>query len=68
MKAFELMHIELDKVYDECLKVLKKDGIVCINIGDATRTINKLFRLFPNSTRTIQYFLSKGFSQLPSII
>jgi DNA modification methylase len=66
--AFELMHKELDKVYDQCLQVIKNDAIICINIGDATRTINGLFRLFTNGARTVQYFLNKGFTQLPSII
>jgi len=67
-KAFELMHKELDKVYDECIKVLKEDGIICINIGDATRTINGLFQMFTNGNRTVKYFLSKGYTQLPSIV
>lgn len=67
-KAFELMHKELDKVYDECIKKLKTDGVFIINIGDATRKINNNFELFSNSTRTINYFLSKGFHLLPGII
>lgn len=66
--AFELMHKELDKVYDECIKKLKDDGVVIINIGDATRKVNNNFELFPNSTRTIHYFKSKGFHLLPGII
>lgn len=66
--AFELMHQELDKVYGECIKVLKPDGIICINIGDATRTINGFFQMYTNGNRTVKYFLSNGFTQLPSII
>lgn len=66
--AFELMHKELDRVYDEALKKLAPDGYVCINIGDATRTFNNFFSLFSNSSRTISYFNKKGFSLLPSII
>mgnify|MGYP002683806138 CR=1 FL=1 len=34
--AFELMHKELDKVWEETFRVLKNGGIACINIGDAT--------------------------------
>jgi DNA modification methylase len=30
--AFELMNKELDKVWDEVYRVLKKGGIACINI------------------------------------
>jgi len=41
--AFELMNKELDKVWDEAYRVLKNGGIACINIGDATRTINSQF-------------------------
>lgn len=38
-KAFEMMHQELDKVWKECFRVIKPGGFLCINIGDATRTI-----------------------------
>ena len=38
--AFELMHKVLDSVWDEVHRVLKRGAIACINIGDATRTIN----------------------------
>ncbi|MBD3350409.1 MAG: site-specific DNA-methyltransferase, partial [Candidatus Lokiarchaeota archaeon] len=37
MKAFLLMHKELEKTWAECLRVLKTGGTACINIGDATR-------------------------------
>lgn len=67
LKAFELMNNELFKVYKECIKVLKDDGVVCINIGDATRTTN-IFSLFPNHQKTIEFFQKNGFTQMPSII
>ena len=35
--AFELMHKELDLVWNEVYRVLSDGGIACINIGDATR-------------------------------
>lgn len=66
--AFELMNKELDKVWDECIRVAKKDGIICINIGDATRKVNGIFRLFKSSERIVSYFIKKGFMTLPSII
>ena len=44
--AFELMHQELDKVWTECYSVIKDGGLMCVNIGDATRTINKEFQLY----------------------
>ena len=66
--AFELMHQELDKVWDEVFRVTKKGAIVCINIGDATRTINGKFQLFPNHARIISSLLKNGFSNLPNIL
>lgn len=66
--AFELMHQELDKVWSECFRVLKDGGFMCINIGDATRTINKSFSLYPNHSRIIQYCISLGLTNLPNII
>jgi len=67
-KAFELMHHELDKVWLEAHRVLKDGGVACINIGDATRTINKNFSLYPNHARILNYCLNIGFDSLPFII
>lgn len=66
--AFELMHRELDKVWSECFRVLKDGGFMCINIGDATRTINKFFSLYPNHSRIIQSCIGLGLTNLPNII
>lgn len=66
--AFELMHLELDKVWAEIDRVLIPGGFVCINIGDAARTIDKEFALFPNHSRIIHAFYLLGFSNLPNII
>lgn len=66
--SFELMHMELDKIWEECFRVLKPGGIACINIGDATRTLNKNFQLFSNHARIIHKFINKGFQNLPNII
>ncbi len=66
--AFELMNKELDKTWDEVNRVLKNSGIVCINIGDATRTINENFALYTNHSRIIEYMHSLGFTSLPTII
>ena len=66
--AFELMHQELDKVWQELYRVLKPGGIACINIGDATRTFNGDFRLYTNHARIINAFLKVGFNNLPNIL
>ena len=67
-RAFELMHQELDRVWDECFRVLKNGGIMCINVGDATRTIKNNFQLYSNHSRILSYCLKKGFHNLPNII
>ena len=66
--AFELMHQELDKIWNEVFRVLKAGGIACINIGDATRTINEHFALYTNHARIHSYMQKIGFSALPSIL
>ncbi|MFH1305390.1 MAG: site-specific DNA-methyltransferase [Candidatus Omnitrophota bacterium] len=66
--AFELMNRELDKVWDEVYRVLKPGGIACINIGDATRSINNSFQLFSSSSRILNHCLKTGFSCLPKIL
>ena len=66
--TFDLMHQQLDKVWIELYRVLKQGGIVCINIGDAVRTFNKKFSLYPNHSRIIQVFREIGFDSLPVIV
>lgn len=67
-KAFTLMHDELNKVWDELKRVVKPNGLVCINIGDATRKLGDSFQLYPNHSRIITDFTNNGFSVLPSIL
>lgn len=66
--AFEAAHQELDKVWRECYRVLAPGGFLCINIGDATRTIKGEFRLFNNHSRIVKACLDLGFNNLPNII
>jgi DNA modification methylase len=66
--TFELMHQALDRVWDEVNRVLVKGGIVCINIGDATRTIGSTFQLFPSHSRITRRFLEMGLYYLPAVI
>ena len=68
MSAFELMHRELDKVWAECFRTLKDGGFLCINIGDATRSISKEFQLYNNHSRVVSSCLKIGFENLPNII
>ena len=68
MDSYELMHQEMDKVWAECFRVVRDGGLVCINIGDATRTLDGHFQLFPNHARIVQKMLDLGFSNLPNIL
>lgn len=64
-KSFELMNIELDKVWSEVDRVLKPNGFACINIGDATRTLGGQFQLYSNHSRITSYFIGAGYQPLP---
>ena len=67
-QAFELMHRELDPVWQEIYRILIDGGIACINIGDAVRTIDENFGLYPNHSRILTAMLTTGFSALPLIL
>ncbi len=66
--AFELMHRQLDRVWEELARVMKKGSFVCINIGDATRRIGNRFQLFANHARVLSKFSRLGFDPLPLIL
>jgi DNA modification methylase len=64
----ESMHENLAKVWREAYRVLIDGGIACINIGDATRTINGSFRLFANHSKIIEHCERIGFTTLPYVL
>jgi len=66
--AWRLMHEQLDPVWAECFRVLRPGGWACINIGDATRTLNGRFQLFPNHARVISACGGMGFDILPAVL
>ena len=66
--AFERMHKIMDKIWAECHRVTSAGGFVCINIGDATRTIDDEFALYTNRARIDTVMIGLGFTPLPSII
>jgi modification methylase len=65
---YDAMHAELAKVWAETHRVLVEGGIICINIGDATRSINGKFRVFPNHARAMEICEKIGFTTLPYIL
>lgn len=67
-QAFELMNRELDTIWEEIERVVKENGFVCINIGDATRKIGNQFQLYSNHSRITSKFVSLGFQPLPIVL
>ncbi len=65
--AYERMHRLLDSVWAECDRVLMDNGFLCINIGDATRTVGGDFQLFSNHARILLCFQNRGYCVLPDI-
>lgn len=67
-EAFEAMHGLLDRVWKECFRVLSPGGILCVNIGDATRKLGGHFQLYANHARILSAALSLGFQSLPAVL
>ena len=66
--AFEAMHGQLDRVWQELYRVMKDGAVACINIGDATRTIGGCFQLYANHSRIQQKCFELGFNSLPMVL
>ena len=66
--TYDAMHEYLNQVWREVERVLVPGGIACINIGDATRTRDGLFHLYPNHSRIIENFKKLGFVTLPYVL
>ena len=66
--AFERMHAVLDAVWASIDRVLVDGGIACINVGDATRTLDGSFRVYQNHARIIDALTELGFDPLPEIV
>ncbi|MFC5970611.1 DNA-methyltransferase [Halomarina salina] len=65
-RAFDLMHEALDPVWAELERVLVPGGIACLNVGDATRTLDE-FALYPNGAELATRLRDHGLTQLPGI-
>lgn len=67
-KSYGEMHEYLNEIWGEVDRVLVPGGIACINIGDATRSSNSIFHLYPNHSRIIENFENLGFVTLPYVL
>lgn len=66
-RAFEAMHGALDQVWSECARVVRPGGFICVNIGDATRTVDGTFRLYTNHARITGTMEELGLQSLPMV-
>uniref|UniRef100_UPI0026357990 DNA-methyltransferase n=1 Tax=Haloplanus sp. TaxID=1961696 RepID=UPI0026357990 len=66
--AFELMHAQLDDVWSEVDRVLAPGGIVCVNVGDATRSVDGRFQQYPNHARIVDALRTRGLTPLPDVL
>ncbi len=67
-RSFELAHDLLGVVWAECYRLLEEGGLMCVNIGDATRTILGNFRCYMNHSRVIENCEKLGFQSLVPIL
>ncbi|MFB6200467.1 MAG: site-specific DNA-methyltransferase [Halorhabdus sp.] len=65
--AFAAMHDVLESVWEELDRVLIEGGIAAINVGDATRTLDR-FRQYPNAAEITRRMRDLGFDPLPDIV
>lgn len=66
--AFDRMHAQLDDAWAQLARVVVDGGIVCVNIGDATRSLDGSFRVYANHARVVDRLEGHGFSPLPGLI
>ena len=67
-RTFSEMHAVLREAWRECRRVLVNGGILAINIGDALRSADGEFRLWPNAAETTVAAAGLGFTPLPYVL
>jgi modification methylase len=67
-RDFAGMHRELERAWRASYRVLVPGGILAVNIGDAMRTIDGEFRLWPNHATTVAAAERSGFRSLPYVL
>ena len=66
--AFEAMHGVLDTTWRGMADLLAPGAIVCINVGDAVRTVGGEFRFYSNHARIVTTLRAMGLTLLPPIV
>src|SRR5216683_420442 len=67
-ESYDAMHTYLNQTWKEVKRVLVLGGIACVNKGDATRTKDGVFHLYPNHSRVIETFERLGLVTLPYVL
>jgi site-specific DNA-methyltransferase (cytosine-N4-specific) len=68
LDAFEAMHTILDGAWAECARALVPGGMLCIDVGDATRSVGGRFRCYANRARITAAMMRLGLDPLPAIV
>ena len=66
-RAHDLMHAVLAEAWREVARVLRPGGIAVVNVGDATRSVDR-FRVYDNHARVTEAFVELGFDPLPGVL
>jgi site-specific DNA-methyltransferase (cytosine-N4-specific) len=66
-RAFRLMHELLDDVWARVADSVRQGGIVCVNVGDATRNLDG-FQQYPNAAEITVRLREHGLQPLPDIL
>ena len=66
-RAFELMHDLLDGVWAELPRVVRPGGMVVVNVGPATRTLDD-FQQYPNHEAVTRRLRAHGLQSLPGVL
>lgn len=67
-RDFDSMHDLLDRAWAACHRALVPGGLLAIDIGDAVRSRDGEFRLWPNHARVLTGAARAGFRPLPYIL
>lgn len=62
--TYSEQHETIKQVMSECYEKLRRGGIMCINIGDATRNKSGSFRYYPNHAKVTENAEKIGFDSL----
>ncbi|HEV2231018.1 MAG TPA: site-specific DNA-methyltransferase [Thermoplasmata archaeon] len=67
-EGFDGMHARLAEVWRACRDALLPGGLLAINVGDALRTVDGEFRLWPNHVRVTLACEALGLRPLPYVL